>query len=265
MHHRSMRRATSLLAAFAIATTATTAFAKQPLPPPTPLTDVMTMRVEGVIAVDATGRVVSHAIATKLPDAVRAKLDRAIPAWTFKPMALPDGESTVMLPMVLTIAATQVAEGHIVRLEEATFVDGADGRGTRGATRTYLKSPYRETDAIVRMVARVDADGRALDVASLGCTLINAGGDAEEKALMCRRLEALGVEGVRLARFREFNMALPGTGEVWFYFNPQGPMDERAGRWRVESRTGTREVAWYPASAPESKVALREGIVGASL
>ncbi|NUS60889.1 MAG: hypothetical protein HOQ01_08075 [Lysobacter sp.] len=265
MHHRSMRRTAPLLTALAIAIGSPVAIAKKDLAPPTPLVEVMTMRVEGAIEVDATGRVLSHAIDTKLPDAVRAKLDRAIPAWTFKPIEMPAGTSA-KVPMVLTIAATQVAEGHIVRLEAAEFADGPNGtRPTRVATRTYLKSPYRATDAIVRIAARVDADGHALDAASLGCTLYNAGGDAEEKALMCRRLEALSLEGVLQARFREFNMALPGMGEVWFYFNPQGPMDERPGRWRVESSTGTRKVAWYPASESPSTFALREGIVGASL
>ena len=266
MNGHTLRRLAPFTAALVIAFAAPAGLAKRAPPPPPPLDEVMTMRVEGAVTIDANGKVLSFDVATKLPDAVRARLDKAIPAWTFKPIAFEGGASSATVPMSITIGATKVADGHALRLEDAAFGSGID-RSTRLATRTWLQSPYRSTDAIVRVAARVDAEGHATDTASLGCTLYNAGGDWEEKALMCRRLEALSVESVQLAMFRKYNMAFPGTTEVTVYFEPSGPMDDRPGRWRVESRTGLREVAWHRAwlaSMPASPIVLRDGYIGAA-
>ncbi|MUV15467.1 hypothetical protein [Noviluteimonas gilva] len=269
MLDRSMRRTAPLLTALVIALASPAGNAKRDEAPPPPLEEVMTMRVEGTITIDATGHVVAYEIATKkLPDAVRIRLEKAIGGWSFEPVAMPEGKTTGTTSMDLMIAAIKVPEGHLLRLEDAAFGEGLDARESHVATRTYLQSPYRSTNAIVRVAARVDAEGRAEDTGSLRCTLFNAGGDAEEKALICRRLENLSVEAVRVAKFREFNMTLPGTAEVRVMFEPEGPIDERPGKWRIESRTAQREIAWHAAmraAQPAPKIALREGIVGASL
>ncbi|KGQ18574.1 hypothetical protein LF41_600 [Lysobacter dokdonensis DS-58] len=264
-----MRRTAPLLTAFAIAFASPAGIARDDAPPPAPLDEIMTMRVEGTITLDAAGRVVAHEITTKkLPDAVRNRLDKAIPSWTFKPLAMPEGKATGTTSMDLMIGAIKVPEGHLIRLEDAAFGEGIGARESRVATRTYLESPYRSTNAIVRVAARVDGEGRAQDTGSLRCTLFNAGGDAEEKALICRRLEALSVESVQLAKFRTFNMEMPGITEVRVVFEPEGPIDERPGKWRIESRTPLRSIAWYAAKRagePAPMVALSDGIIGASL
>jgi hypothetical protein len=269
MLDRSMRRTAPLLAALVIALASPAGIAKRDEPPPPPLEEVMTMRVEGRITIDATGHVASYEIATKkLPDAVRIRLEKAIGDWVFKPVAMPEGKATGTTSMDLMIAAIKVPEGHLLRLEDAAFGEGLGARESQVATRTYLESPYRSTNAIVRVAARVDAEGRAEETGSLRCTLFNAGGDAEEKALICRRLESLSVEAIKLAKFREFNMKLPGTTEVRVMFEPEGPIDERPGKWRIESRSALREIPWHAAmraARPAPMIALRDGIVGASL
>jgi hypothetical protein len=239
--------------------------AKRDIPPPPPLEEVMTMRVEGEIAVDAAGHVTAHRIATKVPDSVRARLDKAIPAWNFHPVPTPEGATDVRTNMELTLAATKQGDGFVIRLEDAVFGHGIEERRGRVTTRTFSRSPYTETDAIVRVAAQADETGRATKTEFVRCTLLNAGGDAEEKALMCRRLEGLSVEAVALSRFQHDEAA---TWEVWMYFTPQGPLDERAGKWRVESRTPEHAVSWLPKSKPQPSptvMLLRDGVIGAPL
>jgi hypothetical protein len=265
-----MHQTARALAAMAIALSVATPFdiaARDLPPPPAPLEERMVMRVEGLVAVDANGLVVGHKLFTKLPDALRTKLEHAMATWQFAPVAVPKGARDVVVAMQLTLGATKTEGGHALRLEEAAFAD-AQGHFVsreRVAIRSIIRSPYEETNAIVDLAARVDADGQAVEIATLRCTLFNAGGDAEEKALMCRRLEAIATESTQLTHFKKTNMTLPGVTDMRMQFLHAGPMDERDGVWRIESRTPERTIAWLPAPKGTPLVALKDGIVGAPL
>ncbi|UHQ19346.1 hypothetical protein LVB87_14340 [Lysobacter sp. KIS68-7] len=250
------------LSVLAIAPMATNAASDQAMPPP--LEEVMTMRVAGEIAVDPGGHVRGYVLASKVPDSIRARLDKAIPNWTFIAVAPPDGANESRTPMLLSLVATKVADGYAIRLEDVAFGAGGDDMRDRLAPRTFLKSPLRATNAIVRVAVRLDETGHAQEVAPIGCALHNAGGDAEEKALMCQRLEKLSAEAASLSHYARSSMALPGVGQVWFEFTSGGPIDDRLGKWRIESRTGTRDVPWF---RPVRTVvyALSDGIVGGAL
>ena len=254
------------LAALAITLSAAMPFAARG-DTPVPLEERMVMRVDGLVAVDANGLVVGHKLATKLPDALRTKLEHAMATWQFAPVAVPKGASDVVVAMQLVLGATKTDGGHALRLEEAAFADahGQFVSRERVAIRSTIRSPYEETNAIVDLAARVDADGRATEIAPVRCTLLNAGGDAEEKALMCRRLEGIAIESTQLTHFRKTAMALPGVTDLQMRFLHAGPIDERDGVWRIESRTPERAVAWLPAPEGKPLVALKDGIVGAPL
>jgi hypothetical protein len=266
-------RAAHWMVGIALALTASLAVAKREMPPL--LEEVMIMRVEGDIVVDATGRVVSHRITTKLTDGLRARLDKAVPGWQFQPVAPPDGANEVRRAMALTLAATKVDAGHVVRLEDAAFADAAGiivrqrDRGRPSLpVRSFIRSPYEETAAIVEVAALVEDTGRAKEVANIRCTLLNAGGDAEEKALMCGRLEGLATEAAKLTRYKRGDLPLPGIVSIDMYFQPNGPIDESAGKWRIESRTVLRAVPWAPPAQPAlpaSTLSLRRGVIGATL
>jgi len=254
------------LSVLGIAPMSATSATDQAIPPP--LDEVMTMRVPGEITVDPLGQVLSYRIPIKLPDSVRARLDQAIPGWSFLPVVPPEGKTELHTAMLLTVAATKAADGYRIRLEGASFALGEGHPVHWIATRTFVRSPYIGTNSIVRVAVRVDETGRAVDAAAIDCALHNAGGDAEEKSLMCERLEKISVDALRLARYSRTDMALPGAGEVRVEFTPAGPIDERLGKWRIESRTVEHDIAWYkpepPARTPSTLV-LRAGIVGGGL
>jgi hypothetical protein len=66
------------------------------------LEDVLILQVDGELDIDANGRVGAYRITTPVPDAVRAGLDRGIPAWTFEPRFAGEAITPVTVEMQIS-------------------------------------------------------------------------------------------------------------------------------------------------------------------
>ena len=87
---------------------------------------VMTMRVDGDLLIDTEGRVKEYSLRTALDPKLRQMLDKAIPAWRLVPITQGGKPVNARTPMRITLAASEVAGGVEVRIDNVVFAPLTD-------------------------------------------------------------------------------------------------------------------------------------------
>jgi TonB family protein len=82
---------------------------------------VLTLRVDGELAIDAEGRVAEYRIRSKIDPQIQKLLAKAVPAWRFQPILLDGTPVAARSPMRITLAATEVPGGYEVRVDNVVF------------------------------------------------------------------------------------------------------------------------------------------------
>jgi len=190
---------------------------------------IMTMRVDGELAIDPQGKVLDYRIDTKLEPAVRAQIDKAIPRWRFVPVSI-DGKATaVKSRMRITLAAQQVAAGYAVSIDNVVFQDdrastnmqvmGADAKPADDISAKFRKPPgyplglmRAGVEGAVLVYIRVTPDGKAGDVAAVQSALFNVKGRDKTMAEALRVLE---------------KKPSPRSGNGNSMYRPAGPLPTR--------------------------------------
>lgn len=131
----------------------------------------MRLQVVGDLLIDADGRVADYRIDDETPAPIVTLLDRSVRGWTFEP-TLREGQAVkVRTRLNLTLAARKRdAGGYLLQVEQIRFT------GTRKAiTQTPPRYPQEAARAgisgDVLMAARIDAQGKVLDVAPVQASL----------------------------------------------------------------------------------------------
>lgn len=84
---------------------------------------LLTMRVDGEIAIDASGKPIDYRIASELQPELRQLIAKAVPAWSFWPVLIDGKAVAARTKMRITLAAQPAANGYSVRIDNVTFRD----------------------------------------------------------------------------------------------------------------------------------------------
>jgi hypothetical protein len=82
---------------------------------------VLTLRVDGDLSIDATGRVLDYRIRTRLDPQMAKLVAKAVPAWRFEPVLVNGKGIPAKSSMRITLAATEVKGGYEVRVDNIVF------------------------------------------------------------------------------------------------------------------------------------------------
>ena len=233
--------------------------------------EVMTMRVEGSIAVDAQGNVLSHQIDTKLDPKMQGLVEEAVKTWAFMPPTVGGKPATAKSDMRITLAGHRIDEGYEVRVDNVVFYDRAkeqqkhgDREAERAAKgraslnfvqmRPLPKYPGYHVNGIVMVSVLARPDGSIERAFASSCSLYMARGSRADLSRACKAMQDNAVSAVRhwkMSVTLNGNAPTPGnlTGVIPFFY--QVPSDKKSiaassepGNWRPEWRGEYRETPW---------------------
>jgi hypothetical protein len=241
--------------------------------------EVLTMRVDGEITVDATGKVVGHALKTELQPKLRELIDKAMLTWVFFPPVVNGKPTAVKSDMRITLLGKKAGDGYDVTIDNVLF-SRADFRdwsvpkrgekekknsarttadGVSLSIKTMKPRPrypqHWNVNGIVTILVNIAPDGRIIDAVSTQCSLYFAGGTPIQRQRACRTLEDSAASAIK-----QWTVTIDGhgkpvapiarSGTVPLHYVMVGPHAEaiekasQPGNWRLESRTPYRLPAW---------------------
>lgn len=170
---------------------------------------VITMRVDGELAIGPEGQVLEYKLRTPLDAHLQQLLAKAIPAWEMVPVQRGGRAVSVRTPMRITLAASEVADGYEVRIDNVVFgpLTKEDHEAARASERAAAEAgetiapvdespqapvlisaqglqgpryPYRLVEAgiegIVLLNLRLNPDGTVAEVFAAQSSLLNVTG-----------------------------------------------------------------------------------------
>ena len=223
------------------------------------LEEVITMRVIGSVVVDPAGKVVSHALDTKLEDNLSGLVGKAVAAWTFTPPVVDGKPATVRSGMTITLAGREVNGGFEVRIDNVTFhlpPGGASPTPRVQLTKMHPEPKYPKfnVNGAVTIEIRFTPDGEVADAVATECSLYFAGGSAADKAAACEAMAFNGTSAIRKWRATVSAESTRDPDDLTGilplqYMGVQGwdkvLKSGKPGQWRRESRTRFTEPAWH--------------------
>lgn len=233
-----------------------------------PLMDeVLTMRVDGTISVDETGKVIGYELTTQLGPDLRKLIAQSAATWVFFPPNV-DGKPTAMKTgMRITLLGRKLGEGYKVTIDNVRFPDAKDER-TAGAYKATVDGmtlsivsrtptpvfPKYNVNGMVTVLLDIAPDGKVIDAVATQCSLYHAGGTDRQLARACRELGGNTVSAVRKWTFRvdthgkPLERSVSATLPVQYIKPGLGEQLAREasqpGHWRHESRTRYRLPEW---------------------
>ena len=268
---------------------------------PAPQTEtLMTMRVDGEIAIDKEGRVLAYTIATKLQPEIKAVLDKAIPGWVFFPVLIDGKPTAVKTKMRITLGGKPVDNGYKVGIDNVVFRDESVkeevGAVAPSGVKLSLKSrrplpeyPRYSVNGHVLVYIRAAPNGDIEEAFAAQSSLFNAKGSEEELAAALKAMEVNAVKAIKRWKLnvdtqgKQPTLAdLTETISVVYTMAGSTVTKETAGIWRWENRAPYRDVPWLrdtrlaqrigvsdvdfgemmPVASP---VRLRDGVIGKAL
>lgn len=266
--------------------------------------DLITMRVDGQIAIDAQGKVLDYRIDTKLQPELRALIDKAVPNWLFWPVIVDGKPIAARTGMRITLAGTQVATGYRIAVDNVTFSnkDAPDKNGlwtvpaspgvelVVASRKSRIQFPSYRVDGLVVVHVRVSPQGTIEEIAASQSSLFNLTGNPKILAKARKAMEDSAIKGIRGWTFRVDSHGrtpkpeeLSGAISVEYVWNADSADQLReTGVWRREHRGPYQAPAWLRDTrlaqrvgssdmggsdvAPlSSPVRLRDGVLGKAL
>ena len=252
---------------------------------------VLTLRVDGQLTIDPEGRVSEYRVEGSLDPAVAGMLQRAVPAWRFKPILVDGKPATATSPMRITLAAEEMAEGYRVKVDNVVFwpntpeqhaaaeasrmahpdmrVAGEAPRpGVRILSKTMRPPVYPPemmqagVEGIVLLSLRLHPDGSVAEAFASQSSLLNVKGRPEildRGRMMLERNASTAARRWKFTVLAEDAATLaPGDLTVRVPVEYRlGVMTEGgslAGQWRHEFRGPNRPAPWLP---PEEATRVR--------
>ncbi|MBB5207989.1 hypothetical protein [Chiayiivirga flava] len=121
--------------------------------------------VVGDLEIGPDGAVRTYEVTSKLAEPLTALVERKVREWMFEPIAV-DGKPVIAKTRArLTLRAIPQGDDYQLRIEGVHFGEAAPSAATTLKAPTYPRNAIREgIGARVMLVARLDADGRVIEV-----------------------------------------------------------------------------------------------------
>lgn len=234
---------------------------------PASMEDLMTMRVDGELVVDATGKVESHTLKTTLDPKLTALIEQAIPRWSFFPPVVDGKPVRARSGMRITLAAREDDAGAFtVKIDNVVFTppgvepeqpgtgDDVPKVGKRGKMPNF---PRYKVNGLVTIAMRFKPDGSVADIAPTQCSLYFAGGSEVVKERACREMEGNAVRALRSWKFEVPADPAASEGIIAVQYIVGDDRGQRIretsepGKWRVESRGTYQWPGWSDADGKQ--------------
>lgn len=229
------------------------------------LESVKVLQVEGIVVIDTQGGVEDYRIQTPLNDALRGLVDKAVHRWRFRPVVVDGQVRRAEARMRITLAATAMGEDYQVRVDNVIFPDpdqkpGQPAAGdTAGYSARKLAPPVypqglmrANVSGTVLLAIRMDASGRAADVAAVQSMLMDVRGREKVLQIATGMMEQASVSAAKRWTFNlpaDFERRPPDQRVVMVpveFLMESTPKSTAAGIWRTVVRTPVRKVDWLP-------------------
>ncbi len=259
--------ATGLAAALLVLAPIAIARANQPAAAAVePIESLLVLAVEGDVYINADGSLADYRIETPAPGNTAQNVLRIVRGWHFEPVLVDGKPQAVVARMRVALAATQVGDGHQVRIDNVSFPGLAEQRErarAEGAAPSLAKHkapvvypPGLQKSGVtgrVLVALRYDDSGKVTDAAALQSMLYDR---RESAAVTARAIELLEDASLRAAR--SWRIEAPTSAPWRIVVTPidfvMNMGDKRnydgtspSGRWRLVSRTPKRHVQWMDA------------------
>jgi len=233
-----------------------------------PIESVLLLAVEGDVYINADGSLADYRIDTPAPGNTAENVLRIARGWHFEPVLVDGKPQAVVARMRVALAATQVGEGHQVRIDNVSFPGLAAQRERARAEGASPSLATHETLVVyppglqkagvagrVLLALRYDDAGQVTDAAALQSMLFDR---RESAAVTARAIELFEDAALKAARsWRiEAPTAAPWRTAVTSVEFLRDMNDKRNrdgttynGRWRLVSRTPKRHVEWMDAKS----------------
>lgn len=242
--------------------------------------EVLTMRVEGQVVVDASGKVIGHSLQTKLEPKLQALIDKAVPGWVFFPPMVDGKPAAAKSDMRITLLGKKIGDGYEVSIDNVLFswAKGSDWRlpkrdgkqeakkdapkvvdGVSLSVKTMKPKPVYpknwNVNGIVTILVNIAPDGSIVDAVSTQCSLYFAGGTAIQRRRACKSMEDSAANAIKKWTIHIDGHGKPvepiaRSGTIPLQYVMRGPGAETVakasepGNWRLEARTPYRLPAW---------------------
>jgi hypothetical protein len=265
---------------------------------------LLTMRVDGQIAIDEHGKVLDYRIDTELQPALRALIDKAVPNWLFWPVIVDGKPIAARTGMRITLAGTPVDKGYSIAVDNVTFSSkGAPDPSAHAripaspgvemsikSRKSRIQFPGYRVNGLVVVHVRVSPQGTIEEIGASQSSLFNLTGSSKLLAKARKAMEDSAIKGIRGWTFNVDTHGrtpkpeeLSGAISVEFVWNTDSADQlQRAGVWRHELRGPYQAPAWLRDTrlaqrigssdmgrsdmAPlSSPVRLRDGVLGKAL
>lgn len=185
---------------------------------------VLTLRVDGELAIDPQGRVQDYTIRTKLDPQIERLVAKAVPAWRFEPITVNGKGIPAKSSMRITLAATEIKGGYQVRVDNIVF--RTDSKEEYAASQAAIRSELERQQGMPAEAGAKPAAPPRQFVAITARKLIPPG--------YPEGLQKAGVEGVVL-----LNLRLRPDGTVADVFASQSSLLNVKGRPELLDRART--------------------------
>ena len=224
---------------------------------------VMTMRVDGELAIDTQGQVLDYRIDTKLQPELQQLIAKAVPSWLFWPVVIDGKPVAAKTNMRITLAARPVDTGYAIKVDNVTFrtesaspPDPRLYKDTVSITSKSMKPPgypkglqQAGAEGMVLLYLKINLDGKVDQVTAAQSSLFNIKGSAKTMETGLALLEASTVTAAKRWTFQVDPKGKAVTDEdltisVPVLYLLAKKNINAAGLWRQEVRGPMHRAPW---------------------
>jgi len=231
--------------------------AKEALPTTGPLESVITMQVNGSIAIDPNGQVSDLIIDTPLSETLRSRLDRTVRAWHFETDIIDGVSRGASAKMRVTLNALAQGDNPQIRIDNVVFASDSSGNAMAPLITGKSLPPPRYprnllnlgVSGAVVLAVRVGADGQVAQSMVVQSALLDVEGDKSTLGKALRLFERSATDAAKAWRFNVGSKGGPMsakemTAVVPITYVMEGKQPVASSTWRIEVRTPSRPIEW---------------------
>jgi len=236
-------------------------------------TNVLTMRVDGDLAIDETGHVLDYKVVTPVKSELQNLLESSVRKWTFRPVMADGKPVRAKTGMRITLAAKPAGNGYKVSIDNVIF--GATSEGRPEHDEEHARQIVRSSDGKPAIVAKrmtgisypsglmragvegavllslkLDTSGNVEDAMAIQSSLYDVRGRPDVLDQARELFERSALVPARRWKFEVTpGKGTPGVDDLTVvipvvFIMPGKGAPNVAGEWRVELRSQKRIAPW---------------------
>jgi len=233
--------------------------------------NVLTMRVDGEIAIDPAGKLLDYRITTPIKPEMQKLLDASVRKWTFHPVVIDGQPVAAKSKMRITLAAREAGSGYSVSVDNVTFRDYAEKKdeSANDERRMAKKAEHvaivakalrpggypnglmrAGVEGAVLLYLKLSLDGNVENIIAVQSSLYDVRGRPELLDQARKLFEDAAIAAAKRWKFEvSSTKATPTADDLTVtipvaYVMPKRQASDAPGQWRTELRSEKRIAPW---------------------